>query len=148
MHSKTVSSASSQYKPSSGDVCNLPHIALDVVAVGPCRSWYPYKHEEFIQCCFNVGPASKTVAQYWNDIEWMLCVCWDLRQMGTSWWKKPDVHRKQFIIIVYLVQRWFGAGKLFTQSIVLVYSVLEYHACVRFYVYTQVLDVAIFFMKI
>ena len=27
------------------------------------------------QCCFNVGPASKTVGQHWNSIEWISRVC-------------------------------------------------------------------------
>ena len=25
------------------------------------------KHETLIQCCFNVGPVSKTMGQYWNN---------------------------------------------------------------------------------
>ena len=27
------------------------------------------------QCCFNIGPASKTVGQHWNSIGWMTRVC-------------------------------------------------------------------------
>ena len=29
------------------------------------------KHGTITQCCFNVGPASKTVDQLWNSIGWM-----------------------------------------------------------------------------
>ena len=36
----------------------------------------PSKHETITKCCFNAGPASKTVVQDWNSIGWMLCVCW------------------------------------------------------------------------
>ena len=32
-------------------------------------------YEAFTQCCFNVGPASKTVGQHWNSIGWMPRVC-------------------------------------------------------------------------
>ena len=28
---------------------------------------HPSKHGAFTQCCFNVGPASKTVEQHWNS---------------------------------------------------------------------------------
>ena len=38
----------------------------------------PSKHGAFTQCDFNAGPASKTVAQHWNHIGWMLRVCWKL----------------------------------------------------------------------
>ena len=31
-------------------------------------SWAPRKHEALNQCCFNVGPASQTVAQHFNSI--------------------------------------------------------------------------------
>ena len=27
------------------------------------------------QCCFNIGPASKTLGQHWNSIGWMPRVC-------------------------------------------------------------------------
>ena len=33
------------------------------------------KHGTITQCCFNVGPASKTVGQHWNSIGWMPWVC-------------------------------------------------------------------------
>ena len=39
-------------------------------------AFLPRKHEAFTQCCFDVGPASKTVGQHWNGIGWMPCVCW------------------------------------------------------------------------
>ena len=29
-----------------------------------CWGTYPNKHDTLNQCCFNVGPASKTVAQH------------------------------------------------------------------------------------
>ena len=43
------------------------------------KTWprYPNKHEIFNQCCFNVGPASKTVA----NIETALIEC--TRELGT-----------------------------------------------------------------
>ena len=41
------------------------------------RDLYPSKHGAFIQSCFNVGPPSSTLAQYWNSIGWMSRVCWD-----------------------------------------------------------------------
>ena len=34
------------------------------------------QHEAFIRCCFNVGPAAKTVNQHWNSIGWMSLVRW------------------------------------------------------------------------
>ena len=47
------------------------------------RSWqryvhlsFPSKHETFLQCCFNVGPASKTVDQHWKSIVRIPRVCW------------------------------------------------------------------------
>ena len=40
------------------------------------KYYIPSKHEAFTQCCFNVGPASKTVGQHWNSIGWMPRVCW------------------------------------------------------------------------
>ena len=43
-----------------------------------CSVWYPSKQSAFTQCCFNVGPALKTVAQHWNNIGWMSRVCWDI----------------------------------------------------------------------
>ena len=36
----------------------------------------PSKREELNQCCFIVGPASKTVGQHWNSIGRMPRVCW------------------------------------------------------------------------
>ena len=33
------------------------------------------KHGTITQCCFNAGPASKTVGQHWNIIGWMPRVC-------------------------------------------------------------------------
>ena len=38
---------------------------------------YPSKHGTFAQCCFNVGPASRTVGQHCNSIGRMSSVCWD-----------------------------------------------------------------------
>ena len=35
------------------------------------------KHEAFTRCCFNVGPASSTLAQHWNNIGWMPRTRWD-----------------------------------------------------------------------
>ena len=36
----------------------------------------PWKHGEFTQCCFNVGPPSSTLVQHWNSTGWMPRVCW------------------------------------------------------------------------
>ena len=33
------------------------------------------KHGTITQCCFNHGPALKTVGQHWNSIGWMRRVC-------------------------------------------------------------------------
>ena len=44
---------------------------------------HPSKHWTFTRCCFNVGPASKTVAQHWNSIGWMSSVCWDWANIKT-----------------------------------------------------------------
>ena len=53
-----------------------------VCDVGPAVTWswmmYPGKHEAFTQCCFNIGPASSTLAQHWDRIAWMPLVCWDV----------------------------------------------------------------------
>ena len=35
------------------------------------------KHETFTECRFNVGPASKTVGQHWNEVGWTSRVCRD-----------------------------------------------------------------------
>ena len=44
---------------------------------------HPSKHKAFTQCCFNVGPTSKTVDQPLNNIVWLPPVCWDaLRTVG------------------------------------------------------------------
>ena len=59
-----------------------PCMLCDLAGVQPhpshryCTYWPPGKHGAFTQCCFNVGPASKTVAQHWNSIGWMSRVCW------------------------------------------------------------------------
>ena len=37
----------------------------------------PSKHEAFARCCFNVRPASKTLAQHWNSIGWMSHLYWE-----------------------------------------------------------------------
>ena len=41
----------------------------------PTSQYHPSKHGAFTQCCFNVGPASKTQGQHWNSIDWMPGVC-------------------------------------------------------------------------
>ena len=41
----------------------------------------PSKRGIFAQCCFNVGPATKTVGQHWNNIGWMIRACW----VGNLW---------------------------------------------------------------
>ena len=51
-------------------------LAVDLL---PVCQWYPRKHGAFNQCCFNAGPASKTVGQHWSGIWWMPCVWWDGR---------------------------------------------------------------------
>ena len=38
--------------------------------------WWMPQQTRGIQCCFNVGPASKTVGQHWNNIGWIPRVCW------------------------------------------------------------------------
>ena len=47
----------------------------------------PSKHVAFTQCCFNVGPASKTMGQHWNSIEWMPVFAgrghWSSRRTGS-----------------------------------------------------------------
>ena len=48
----------------------------------------PDKHQDVPQCCFNAGPASKTLAQHWNSIEWIPRVCWDT--MAKCWANIPD----------------------------------------------------------
>ena len=35
----------------------------------------PNKHDMVWQCCFNVGPASQTVEQHWNNIAWIYRIC-------------------------------------------------------------------------
>ena len=39
-----------------------------------CFMFVPSKQENLTQCCFNVVPASQTLAQHWNNIEWMFYV--------------------------------------------------------------------------
>ena len=46
-----------------------------------CVRCDPSKHETFAQCCFNVGPATKTMDQHWNNIRWMPRVCWDNKRV-------------------------------------------------------------------
>ena len=47
-------------------------IFIYVTSINKVRS----KHGTFTQCCFNVGPTSKTVGQHWNSLGWMPRVCW------------------------------------------------------------------------
>ena len=57
-----------------------PALAERVVFAGVMVAvsvYYPRKHGAFTQCCFNVGPASKTMGQHWNSIGWRSRVCWD-----------------------------------------------------------------------
>ena len=54
---------------------------------------YPSKHGAFTQCCFNVGPASKTVGQHWNSIGWI-----------QGWWIMRT--RKQPFLTVKLIPTW------------------------------------------
>ena len=50
------------------------------------------KHEAFTQCCFNVGPPSSTLAQHWNSIGLIPCVCW-LVNTGLAWcWSGASDH--------------------------------------------------------
>ena len=48
----------------------------------------PSKHETFTQCCFHVWPASKTVAQHWNDIGWTSRVWWEQLTHSPTWLKQ------------------------------------------------------------
>ena len=71
---------------------------LAAVMVGPLLTTHQYstigqssKHGSFTQCCFNVGPASKTVGQHWNSIGSMPRVCWEWLVFAelsrTSFWQ-------------------------------------------------------------
>ena len=48
------------------------------------RKGLPSKHETFTKCCFNVGPPSFTLAQYWNNNVWMSLVCYWGIKIDTS----------------------------------------------------------------
>ena len=65
--------------PGSGVVYCLPRLGFTASTWSFC-SWnwrcWPRKHGVFTQCCFNVGPASKTLGQHWNSIGWMPRDCW------------------------------------------------------------------------
>ena len=64
--------------PSSEQSTHWKAQALQEGAHGSWKLWIPSKHEALTQCCFNVGPASKTVCQHWNSFRWMPRVCWVL----------------------------------------------------------------------
>ena len=44
----------------------------------------PSKHGTIIQCCFNFGPASKTLGQHRNSIGQMARVCWGAACWGAA----------------------------------------------------------------
>ena len=51
--------------------------------VSDCTVWTHHRQQKalsrvFTQCCFNVGPPSSPLAQHWNSIGWITCVCWVL----------------------------------------------------------------------
>ena len=41
-----------------------------------CIATKPSKHDTWIRCWINVGPASQTLAQHWSNIVSMCRVCW------------------------------------------------------------------------
>ena len=45
-----------------------------------CCFYIATKHRKITQCCFNGGPASKTLVQHWNSIGWMTRVCWAITE--------------------------------------------------------------------
>ena len=58
-----------RYHQARCDLCSWVIIKLMLASL-------PGKHGAFIWCCFNVGPASKTVDQHWNSIGWMPSARW------------------------------------------------------------------------
>ena len=64
------------------------------------------KHGALTQCCFSVGPPSKTVTQHWNGIGWLPRVCWAATvfwlcsDMWTlQWWTSLTIPATQIIFI-------------------------------------------------
>ena len=47
--------------------------------------WCPGKHEMLTQCCFDVGPASKTMGQHQNYIGLISRVCWGVIDPTLGW---------------------------------------------------------------
>ena len=69
-----------------------------------CFVWsWPSKHEPFIQCCFNVGPASKTADQHWNCIGWMPRLCWGVPDAQLHWGDYSATCTWTFPVVTFLM---------------------------------------------
>ena len=60
----------------------IPAVMLLTMIHGPwqpegiCATQLHSKHGTFIQCCFDVGPASWTMGQHQNNVGYTFLVCW------------------------------------------------------------------------
>ena len=62
-----------QRRPSCGALSlTIPNVGASLAD----WSQIPSKHEDFIQCFFNIGPSPTALVQHWKNIGWSPRVCW------------------------------------------------------------------------